>query len=122
MSDLSKTPPPLLVDEAYLLNLAQAVGVPVLRDLLAATLRDCAAAAHKIETVHRSNEAALAREAHKLGGLFMQFGCPAAGHAFKAAAQASPEERPPYVAAALKLVEPTLAELRALLSRGSSSS
>lgn len=104
-----------LVDEAYLQSVQEAVGAAAMAGLIEAMLKDARKTAELLAAARaKDGEKGEAREAHRLGGLFAQFGCPAVAEALKAASHAEPGKVGAGVESALALVDPTISRLSAL--------
>ena len=104
-----------LVDEAYLNSVQEAVGAAAMVGLVEAMLKDARQASDLLAAARqRDGSKGEAREAHRLGGLFAQFGCPAIAQRLKDAAHAEPIDVHVLVESALALLGPTLARVSAL--------
>lgn len=107
-----ETPPsmPALLDRAYLDSVEAAIGTPAMRDIVGTFLRDCATAKVRVEHMLGAPEGdGLAKEAHRLGGMLAQFGCPAAAVPFRQASRCKVgAEMTGLIRTGLSLLEPTL--------------
>lgn len=104
-----------LVDAAYLQSVQDAVGAAAMAGLIEAMLKDARQTADLLRAARtRDGARGEAREAHRLGGLFAQFGCPALALALKEAAHAESNMVASMSESALALLAPTLAGLAAL--------
>ena len=112
--DITQTEMPL-VDISQIEAIEAAIGRDALGGLIAGLLRDCEAGRSRIAELKSAQmHDQLAREAHKLGGMLAQFGCPAAGHAFRSCAHTTDaEEAIVLLNGALDLLGPTCAALEA---------
>ena len=113
----------ILVDESALRSIEDAVGATAMAQLMAAMLSDARHAAKSLDVAMTSGGvAAQAREAHRLGGLFAQFGCPAIAKALKEASHAPLSEVAQKVESSLAFLPQTLAHLARLYASASSQS
>lgn len=117
--DITQTDLPL-VDTSQIEAIEAAIGREALTGLIAGLLRDCEAGRRRLSELKSGQMPdQLAREAHKLGGMLAQFGCPAAAHAFRSCAHAKDADHALVLLdGALDLLEPTCAALEADYFKG----
>ena len=116
-SDNTQTGLPL-VDTGQIEAIEAAIGRDALMGLIAGLLRDCEVGRSRLAELKSSQmHHQLTREAHKLGGMLAQFGCPAAADAFRSCARATePGEAIALLDGALALLGPTCTALEAACS------
>ncbi len=116
-SHANQPDPSALLDLSYIRDVQEAVGASAMQTLVAAFLRDCREGQARLANSPDQPAAVRAKEAHRLAGMLVQFGCPEAGNAFRAASHAAPQDLPALLAKAMALAEPTCAALETLFSK-----